>query len=420
VTTGRLAVTAGTLAETRFGRCASWKTGLIVGSPYTMNQAHSHMRILARRFARAVSLTGLVVFEAIAVASAGTPPPGGVRVCAGGDVTLGTDLDTGWTNWLARESKRGVPIVQEPERLLAPLSPLLTDADIVLVNVEGAIGGGAAPPAKCPPNSKNCYMLRQPLSAAPALRTLAPHGVVIGNLANNHSHDAGDDGVDSTAAHLAAAGVLATGMDTLPTVVATSAGDTVAFLGFGFSGPPDVRDLEAVRRHVSRAAARYPRLVVTAHLGAEGRTALRTRDTAETFLDEDRGNPVAFARTAASAGASLVVGHGPHVVRAAEWQGDALIAYSLGNLVTFGPFSLKPPLDRAVIACATLDRAGKVTSAVLRPTRQLAPGIARPDRTGRALVLVDSLGRLDFPASAVRLFVEGVIRHLPPRSGQIR
>ena len=38
----------------------------------------------------------------------------------------------------------------------------------------------------------------------------------------------------------------------------------------------------------------------------------------ERFLGEDRGNPRAFARAMVDAGADLVVGHGPHVLRGWE------------------------------------------------------------------------------------------------------
>lgn len=340
---------------------------------------------------------------------AGVARPGGVRVCVGGDVTLGTNLDTTWVIRARRWSRRRIPALPPPARLLAPLAPIVSDADVVLVNVEGAIGDGKPARTKCDEDSEGCYALRMPPTAAPALRRLSGGGVV-GNLANNHAHDAGDDGLVETMRLLTEAGVHVTGVDTLATPLVTAGGDTVAFLGFGTSGTPDTRDLDAVRRHVARAARRYPRLIVTMHLGAEGREAQRTRDTMEVFFDEERGNPVAFAHTAVDAGAKLVVGHGPHVLRALEWRGDALIAYSLGNLVTYGPFSLRAPLDRGAILCAVLDAEGRVREAQLRPTRQRWPGAVSADRSARAVALVDSLTRLDFPDSGAVLLTEAAVR----------
>jgi hypothetical protein len=142
-------------------------------------------------------------------------------------------------------------------------------------------------------------------------------------------------------------------------------------------------------------------------MGAEGLGAQRARDSTELFLGIDRGNSVAFAHAAVESGASLVVGHGPHVMRAAEWVGQALIFYSLGNnLVTYGPFAHDEPLNRGAIACAVLVPGEGVRDAALRSTVQRSPGFVRPDRSGRAATLVDSLSRLDFPSTGARLITE--------------
>lgn len=333
-----------------------------------------------------------------------------VRVCGGGDVTLGNNLDPAWAATAARRMRTGWGRSVEPDSLLAPLQPLVSDADIVLLNVESAIGEGPAA-RKCGPRSTSCYAFRSPTSAAAALRAVAPHAAVVGNVANNHARDAGPAGFRATLRHLEAADVHVVGADTLATPVVTANGDTVAFLGFYTSSEtPDVRDLRAVRRHVARARDRWPMVVVTAHLGAEGRGAQRTRDMTEIFLERiDRGNPVAFARTAFEAGATLVIGHGPHVMRAAEWREGRLAFYSLGNLLTYGPFSNGEPSNRGAIACATITPEGVVTEASLRSTVQLAPGVVQPDASGRAALLVDSLGRLDFPRTGARVARDGTI-----------
>ena len=338
-----------------------------------------------------------------------TARPSTARVCAGGDVTLGTNLDT---TWAVRNSARGGPRIQplpDPAVLLRPLRPLVQDADILLLNVEGAIGEGPFEP-KCGPNSRNCYAFRQPISAAAALRALGGAAPVVGNIANNHAGDAGQSGRRETIRHLQAAGVHVTGEDTLATVVTTLTGDTVAFLGFSTSSGPDPRDLDAVRRHVRRASESYPRLVVTMHMGAEGASAQRTPDSTEIFLGTvNRGNSVAFARAAVESGADFVAGHGPHVMRAMEWLDDALIMYSLGNLVTYGPFSFSEPMNRGGIGCAVLASDGRVESAVLRSTVQTPPGRVRSDPSARAAILVDSLSRLDAGPRAPTIRVEAAI-----------
>jgi hypothetical protein len=327
----------------------------------------------------------------------------GVRICAGGDMTLGTNLDTAWVHTARARLGRRVPALPAPDSLVEPLRPLVADADIVLWNVEGAIGDGPINRRKCAPGSTACYAFRSPEPSADALRQVADGAEVVANVANNHARDDGDVGRRNTIRHLHGAGAHVTGADTLATVVATAEGDTVAFLGFAQWAGPDPRNLAAVRRHVGRAAERWPRLVVAMHMGAEGRGHQRTPDRREIFHGEDRGNVVAFARVATDAGADLVIGHGPHVMRAVEWRGDALVFYSLGNLLTYGPFSLVEPLNRGAVACAVLDGEGRVLSAQLRSTRQLPPGYVQADGTRRAAALADSLTSLDFPDTGGRI-----------------
>jgi hypothetical protein len=346
---------------------------------------------------------------------AAEPPP--IRVCAGGDVTIGTNLDPKWAPMAARRLRAEFGKSAEPDSLVAPLRMFFADADVVLLNVEGAIGTGPFT-SKCSKKSKNCYAFRSDPAAAPALRSIADTGaIVVGNVANNHARDAGDEGVDSTIAQLARARILATGADTMATPVMLRDGRTLAVLGFYTSTEtPDVRDLAAVRRHVARAVAMYGTVIVTAHLGAEGAGAQRTRDSVEYFLESriDRGNPVAFARAAFDAGATVVFGHGPHVLRAVEWRDDRLAFYSLGNLLTYGPFNLVDPMNRGVVACADIS-GQRVIGADVRPTMQIAPGVLQPDFNRRALTLMDSLSALDFPVTGARVDVWGeVLRRSAP------
>ncbi len=337
-----------------------------------------------------------------------------VRICAGGDVTVGTNLDTMWTATARR--RYGVPFAAypDPDSMLAPLRRMVAGADVVLLNVEGAIGTGPVR-RKCAPGSTRCFAFRQQPEVAGALRRVAPDSAdVVGNVANNHAGDAGPAGWRQTARRLREAGVHVTGNDTLATPVVTHRGDTVAVLGFAPWIGPDPRDLAAVRRHVGRAARRWRRVVVTMHMGAEGARAQRTPNAPERAFGESRGNSVAFARTAVAAGADLVIGHGPHVLRAAEWRDSALVVYSLGNLLTYGPFTNGEPLNRGALACADLEPSGRIAGAWLLPTRQLRPGTLVPDPSARALTLVDSLGRLDFPVTGARVAPDGQLRRPEP------
>jgi hypothetical protein len=354
-------------------------------------------------------LAALILISAVAGAQPSAKKE--IRFCAGGDVSLGTNLDTSWA--INRfDGNTRVRALPDPRELLAPLSPLVSDAGLLLLNVEGAIGDGPAP-RKCARGSTLCYALRQQPAVAAALRHVNDSGVVVGNVANNHAHDAGAAGLLETRRWLAQAGVLATGADTLATPVPVGDGDTVAVLGFSPWSIAGVTDLDAVRRHVTRAAERYGRVIVTMHIGAEGATARHTPDQVEHFAGENRGNSVAFARAAVEGGASLVIGSGPHVLRAIEWNGHSLIAHSLGNLVTYGPFNHSGYNDHGALLCATLAPDGSVRDAVLRSTTQRAPGYVQADPANLGARDVAELSRQDFPATGAEISPSGEIKPRP-------
>ena len=345
------------------------------------------------------------------VASAQSAPKKEIRFCAGGDVSLGTNLDTSWARNRFDGDQR-VRALPDPRELLAPLTPLLSDANLILLNVEGAIGSGRAP-RKCDRRSSLCFALRQPPATAAALRGVNDSAIVVGNVANNHAHDAGDAGLLETRRFLAKAGVLVTGADTLATAVPLAEGDTIGFLGFSPWTIAGLSDLDAVRRHVARAVEQYGRVIVTMHIGAEGPTARHTPDKIERYAGENRGNSVAFARTAVQAGASMVIGSGPHVLRAIEWNGHALIAHSLGNLVTYGPFNHSGYNDHGALLCATLGSDGAVRDAVLRPTVQRSPGFVQADTANLGAHDIAELSNQDFPRSGAVISPSGEIKPRP-------
>jgi hypothetical protein len=359
---------------------------------------------------RVVSAVLAIVLVA-ARAGAQNPTRKDVRFCAGGDVSLGTNLDTAWTRSRLNRDRhfRALP---DPDEILAPLHPLVAGADLVLLNVEGAIGDGPVL-KKCPRQATLCYALRQQPAVAAALRRVNDSAIVVGNIANNHMHDAGDAGVFETRRLLAVAGVRITGADTLATAIAIGDGDTIAVLGFSPWSIAGVADTDAVRRYVALAAVRYGRVIVTMHIGAEGAIARHTPDSVEYFAGENRGNSVAFARAATAGGASLVIGSGPHVLRALEWNGRALIAYSLGNLVTYGPFNHSGYADKGALLCATLAGDGSVRDATLRSTRQRAPGIVRADLGGRGARDIEELSAADFPLTGAEITASGEVRRRP-------
>ena len=113
-------------------------------------------------------------------------------------------------------------------------------------------------------------------------------------------------------------------------------GRRVAFIGFApYAFAANLLDIPGAQRLIRRARAHASLVVVIIHAGAEGAGELHTPHGEETYLGEDRGDARAFAHAAIDAGASLVLGSGPHVIRGVERYRGRLIAYSLGNFVGY-------------------------------------------------------------------------------------
>ncbi len=249
------------------------------------------------------------------IAAASPTPAAGQRsvtIAAIGDIMLDRDVEA-----LIAEHGAGYP--------WARVVPLFDGADIVLGNLEGTLTarGTAA--------SKRYTFRTDPQLAG----TLTAGGIDIVTLANNHTTDFGDVGLEDTIATLDALGVahFGAGPDgeaARTPLVRSIDGTTIAFLGYAdivntrFADDRSAgvarADIEAIEADVSAAAAANDFVVVTFHTGIE-------------YTDAPSAHQRSLARVAVEAGADLVIGHHPHVLQPWERLGDSLILYSLGNFV---------------------------------------------------------------------------------------
>ena len=171
-----------------------------------------------------------------------------------------------------------------------------------------------------------------------------------------------------------------------------SKGKIVAFIGFAHNSiTPNVNDLENARQLVTEADKKADIVVVSFHGGAEGTGAQNVPQRTERFGSELRGNLPLFSRTVIDAGADLVLGHGPHVLRGMEIYKDRLIAYSMGNFATYGMFSLK--FETALTAIFEINIApdGKFISGKLYAGKQEGKGGPTFDKTNAAISKIRSL-----------------------------
>ena len=160
---------------------------------------------------------------------------------------------------------------------------------------------------------------------------------------------------------------------------------------------------------VTELAAKHDIVIVSFHGGAEGNGAEKMPFAREIFAGEDRGNVVEFAHSMIDAGADIVIGHGPHVVRPLEIYRDRLIAYSLGNFATYYGISVEGIRGIAPILMATLDDEGRFVSGKIEPTIQLRPAGPAPDPDKKVITLMRELTSAAFPNGLLNIAEDGTL-----------
>jgi poly-gamma-glutamate capsule biosynthesis protein CapA/YwtB (metallophosphatase superfamily) len=320
----------------------------------------------------------------------GKPATGvGITFAAVGDTMLGNSPE----------------LPSDPGSYLDPVKGQLK-GDVVFGNLEGTLTDVSDSPKCGGAPSGDCYAFRTPPSYA---RDLAGAGFTVMNDANNHSYDFGQEGLEQTIAALHKAGIAQDGLPGEITVV-KAGGEKVAFLGFApYSTTASLLDLPAARALIRKATKRAQIVVVAIHAGAEGTGAQHLTGGEEEYLGEDRGDPEAFAKMAVRAGADLVLGSGPHVLRAMEIYRGRLIAYSLGNFSGFHNFATEGVLGASAVLHVTLDPDGAFRSGRIASVRLIEAGQPVLDPSGEGARIIARLSREDLGGAAVKVGGSGRI-----------
>ena len=306
--------------------------------------------------------------------------PARISIAAVGDMMIGTDYPE---NHLPDDDGVG---------FLAAVTPWLRSADITFGNLEGVLVDGGEPGKQCS-NPKACYLFRSPSRYAYHYHAA---GFDVLSLANNHARDFGEEGRTATMQTLAAAGIHHSGREGDFASLEVK-GLRVAVLAYAVTKNSNMLlDYALSEQTVRDLAATHDIVVVSFHGGAEGRDVTRLPFAEEEYYGEPRGDVVRFARMVVDAGADLVIGHGPHVVRAMERYNDRLIAYSLGNFATYYGISVAGIKGIAPILIATLDEEGRFIEGEIISTRQVRPAGPSLDPEGRALKMIRGLSIEDF------------------------
>ena len=303
-----------------------------------------------------------------------------VSIASVGDMMIGTDYPQ---NHLPDDDGVG---------FLADVTPILSAADLAFGNLEGVLVDGGEPGKKCS-NPAACYLFRSPTRYADHYRAA---GFDVLSLANNHARDFDEEGRSSSMQAIAARGMHHSGRAGDFASVEVN-GLKIAFLAYAVTKNSNMMlDYEFAFTTVAHSAAHHDIVVVSFHGGAEGVDHKHVPFAEEEYYGEPRGDVVWFARGVVDAGADLVIGHGPHVVRAMERYKGRLIAYSLGNFATYYGISVSGLKGVAPILTTTLDGNGAFVDGEITSTIQLRPAGPSIDKTQRALRVIRDLSNSDF------------------------
>lgn len=312
-----------------------------------------------------------------------------------GDVMLGTTFPD--------ESGGDLP-PNDGADLLKEVTPILKLGDITFGNLEGPLTEDGVS-AKCKgKRAGTCYAFRVPPRYTKYLKEA---GFTVMGLANNHAMDFGQEGRTSSRQSLEQVGIGHTG-EVGDIAHLTVKGKKVAVIAFAtYPNAYNLLDLDDALQAIRSARTEADLVIVSFHGGAEGATHQHVPGGDETFLGEDRGDLRKFAHAAVEAGAQVVVGSGPHVVRGMEVYQGKLIAYSLGNFATYGPFNLSGENGLSLILEAHLAPDGSFLGGEVHPVKQEKPGGPKLDAGMSIVPILRDLSTTDFGENSVTVGEDG-------------
>lgn len=222
-------------------------------------------------------------------------------------------------------------LASDPASVFGPISPVLSGADVTIVNMETALGvGGSAAPKE--------FTFQAPAQALEAFRAA---GVDVVSAANNHGMDFGPESLEETLAAEALSGFPVIGIgrneqESYEPFTAEVRGQRIAVIAATqvldaslldqWTAGPDKAGLASAKRvdrlvaEVQAARGVADTVVVFLHWGIEGHTCPSSTQQE-------------LASQLVAAGADVIVGGHAHRIQGAGRLGAAVVNYGLGNFV---------------------------------------------------------------------------------------
>jgi poly-gamma-glutamate capsule biosynthesis protein CapA/YwtB (metallophosphatase superfamily) len=268
------------------------------------------------------------------------------------------------------------------------ISFLTKHPSLMIGNLEGTFAKETRV-SKCTYMQGACHAFRgNPLFAY----TLKDSGFDLITLTNNHSYDYGDEGHRDTEIALENAGIPYISQ-TKPSTTLLVNGKKVGVLGVSFTPPlSTITDYTFIAREIAALRQTSDIVILIFHGGAEGINKTAVTGKEEYLGNENRGNVELVARTAIDAGADIVLGSGPHVLRKVEYYNNRPIVYSAGNAFG-GNQRLTTTGILGISALFTITEHDNIFTHTVTPLILSKSGIPSIDTEGRALQLIKELSQ---------------------------
>lgn len=222
----------------------------------------------------------------------------------------------------------GIKDLQKDNHLMAPVeevASIVKRADFSILNLETVLANGGAP------LDGKVYIFSSNKRNVEVLNGL---GIDLVAMANNHAMDMGLAGMMETEENLRKAGIpsIGAGQDyarSMAPFYREIKGIKYAFLSFNEIGPPSIysqrnkggiADLQRVIGSIRHARNSADHVIVYVHWGRE-------------YMSKPTKLQRSLAHRMINAGASIIVGHHPHVPQGIEFYKEGVIFYSLGNFL---------------------------------------------------------------------------------------
>ena len=294
------------------------------------------------------------------------------------------------------ESELRTKVLADPNGgFLAPIAPILSGADLAMVNLETSVADTGTPLVKQ-------YVFHAPAAAFSALRGA---GVDVVTMANNHGTDYGQAGLDQTLAAIKTSqfpvvGIGANADQAFAPYRTEIKGQRITIFAASQvidgqvatatqGGVADARDLTRLVAAVQAARADSDTIVVYLHWGVENQTC-------------PTGTQQETAQQLVAAGADVVVGSHAHRQQGAGHLGTAFVDYGLGNFIWYNEAGVSGtsgvllvtddgPRHRLVPLGAGADPGRRAPTAHRHRRRPGRRGLAGPAHVRRARTLTVSI-----------------------------